>query len=86
MLAAEEHEASGKECGIAGQADPRGPRTFGMAEAVDAVLQPVPGDIAVNQRIAGYMRESKVKEKPQDKRGQRDQQEVLPILPEHVAE
>ncbi len=86
MLAAEQHKAGGQKRRIAGQANPRGPRAFGVAEAVDAVLEPVLGDVAVNQRIAGHVRESKVEEKPQRKSGQCDQQEVLPRLPEHAPE
>src|ERR1019366_1399287 len=86
MLASEQQEAGSQKRGIAGQADPGRPRPLGMAQPVDAVLEPVLGDVPVNQRIAGYMRESNVEEKPQRESGQCDQQEVLPRLPEHAPE
>ena len=84
MLAPKQHKAGGEEGGIARQADPGWLRALGMRQPVDAVVEPVPGDIAVNQRIAGDVWESKVEEQPQSKCGQCDQQEVLPRLPEHA--
>jgi hypothetical protein len=45
----EERETCGEEERISGQADEgRGNATWGLGEAVDAVLQPVSGDVAVD--------------------------------------
>ena len=86
MLASEQRKAGGQKRRIAGQANPGRPRAFGVGQAEDAVVEPVLGDVAVNQRIAGDVRESNVEEKPQGQSGQGDQQEVLPRLPEHAPE
>ena len=63
MLHAEEAEADGEEDGVAGEADDGGAgRWTGsagaeVAEAVDAVLQPVFGDVAVDECVAGDARD-----------------------------
>ena len=49
VLAAEEHEAGGEERGIAGQADERGMNAVGVGEAEDAAVEPVPGNVAVDE-------------------------------------
>ena len=54
VFAAEEEETEGEESGIAGEADPGRLRiAAGMGEAVDAVVDPVLGDVAIDIGVAG---------------------------------
>src|SRR5271157_5874462 len=62
VLASKHQEAGGEKSRIARKANPSGARAIGMRKAKDAVVEPIVGNIAVNQRIACNMRESKVEE------------------------
>ena len=54
MFAAEEEKADREEAGIAGKADPSGcGRSAGMGETIDAVVDPIFRDVAVDIGIAG---------------------------------
>ena len=50
------------------------------------MLEPVFGDVAIDERIARYVRESKEEEKPQEQTGKEEDQEIPPKLPEHARE
>ncbi len=86
MFAPEQQEAGGKKSRITGQTNPGWLRTFGVRQAEDAMIEPVVGNVAVYQRIAGDVGKFEVEQQPQSKRSQGDQQEVFPGLPEHAPE
>ena len=71
MLHTEYGKHGNQKRGISGQADVSG-RYLGAAEAIDAVLQPILGDVAVDKGIGDDGREAKQEKNPQPKGGQRD--------------
>ncbi len=70
MLHAEEAEADGEKEGVAGEADEGGAGAGGagaeVAEAVDAVLEPVFGDVAVDEGVASDARDVVDVPEPED--------------------
>ena len=63
----ENGEHGGQERGISRQPDVGGRNLVRTAQAVNAMLQPVLGDVAINKRIVGDGRETKQEKQPQPK-------------------
>src|SRR5581483_2812267 len=69
MLHAEDGEDEGQERRISRQANVSGRNFFGAAEAVDAVLEPVFGNVAINKRVGHNSRKAENKQQPQSNSG-----------------
>ena len=70
----------GKKCRISGQARERGDNLARIGDAVDAVLQPVHGNIGVEARIVDDSGKVEQKSEPQSESGQDRRQEESNIL------
>ena len=70
---------------ISRQADVRGGNLIRTAQAVNAMLQPVLGDVAVDEGIGGDGRETKQEQEPQPQGGERDPQKKSEVLAHELA-
>jgi hypothetical protein len=65
MLAAKQHETGSHEGRIAGQPNPGRVNAVAVRQSEDALIEPILGDVAVDERVASNVRELEVKEEPQ---------------------
>ena len=86
VLAAEEHKTCGQERRIAGQTNPRRMDAVGVGQAEDTCVQPVLRNVAVDEGVAGDVREPEVEDQAQRERRERDQQEEATMQPDHPPE
>ena len=86
VFASEEREAQREKGRVAGQADPGWPNALSVSQTEDAVVEPVLGDVAVDQRIAGYVRKAKIEDQTQRQRRHSKQNKPLAMLQEHAPE
>ena len=69
MFHPEDGKHGGQECGVSRQADVGGRNLVRTAQAVNAMLQPILGDVAINEGVVGDGRETKQEKQPQPNRG-----------------
>ena len=83
MLASKEGEADGEESRVrAGGLRSAVCRRYGST--VNAVVEPVLGDVAIDERIARDVQEFKIEDKPQEQSGKDEDQEEGPKLPSRL--
>src|SRR5215470_5585107 len=86
MLLAKDGEHQRQECGIPRKPDKSWPDQSMVAYAVDAMIQPVPGYIAIDERVALDDRKAKDKIKAKREGSYCDQQEEEFVPPHQIEE
>src|SRR5579862_6282332 len=85
MLNAENREDYGKESGIAGKSQSGRRDLRAAAKAIDAMLEPVLRDVAINERIRSDGREPKHEQKTESDRDKGNNQKKPRIFAQQVA-
>src|SRR5207247_3652913 len=86
VLHAEDGEDEREKCWISWQTDVGRRNFFRPAQAVNAVLQPVFGNVAVNERIRSDSWKTKNKEQPQRNPSENCKEEGAEILAQELAQ
>src|SRR5262249_15642975 len=85
VLHAKNREDECEKCGIPRKTDVGGRDLLSPTQTVNAVLQPVFSDVAVDERIRGDAGKVKNKKEPQRERAKRRAEEVTKILGQELA-
>src|SRR5271166_5369837 len=86
MLASEQLETQHQKRRISGQANPGGSNSLGVCQSKYAVVEPIPGDIAVDQRVAGYVGKAEKEQQAEGERRQGEQKEPPAMYEQHSPE
>ena len=65
MLVSEQHKTGGQKRRITWQPNPGRVNPVAVGQPEDALIEPILGDVAIDERVAGNVREPEVEEEPQ---------------------